>query len=448
MDNKPGTFENLLLNIPDELIAGIFQQAWGAAQVEAIQLLKEKMLQAILERSYAASPGFFNQPDGHSAPVVLPSVTPVSASATPVSPPSIAVSAPSIPVLHGEPAPNAGIKSPVTGPLKDVKSDKEAEDAESIRKEIESIRQKLSQNEQALQKIKTPPGAQPDPAPVASPLPAVSLADGAGYYVYCVKAIGSEPLVLPAQGIDDAYPLFLISTGTLQAIVSRVSLDEYGESALDLNLHTPAWLEAKVYAHQNLLSELSQAGNIVPMRFCTIYLSEERVRAMLDLYNDTFLKSLAYLSGRQEWGVKAYYDQALLTHYIETNDATIQALKTDETGKTEGQAYFTRKKLAQTILDQVERASDACAQNSHNRLSACAVAACLLRVQTKEASGREEEMAFNAAYLIEKENIDQFRSELEKLGAEYGASGFSFDFTGPWPPYNFANITPEESLDE
>jgi hypothetical protein len=213
-------------------------------------------------------------------------------------------------------------------------------------------------------------------------------------------------------------------------------------------LHDSAWLESRVRCHQDVLETLSSTSNVVPMRFCTIYLSEARVQEMLALYHDDFTKALDYLAGRQEWGVKAYYDKDLLAHHVEETDESILSLKAEGAGKSNGLAYFTRKKLAETIVEHVERTSDACAQDSHTRLAACAVASSLLPVQTKEAAGRQEEMVFNGAYLIDKEKITLFKAELEKLGNEYGPRGFSYDLTGPWPPYNFVSMGGEERLDE
>ena len=405
MDDQSSVFQNLPLYIPDEVIAEIFHQAWAEALAEARQLLKQKMLQSILDRALASSPSLFS---------------PVSEDAKPAAPLS-------------------------TSPLADRGS---SADAKRIQEEIEGIRQKLGQNEQLLQQIKTPPAPPANPGPAARDESPVVAVDGKGYYVYCVDGNDSPQQELPQEGIDPAYPLYTIADQTLRVVVSQVSLLEFGEAPLELNLHDSAWLESRVRCHQNLLETLSLTSNIVPMRFCTIYLSEARVQEMLALYHDKFTKALDYLAGRQEWGVKGYYDKNLLAHHVEETDESILSLKAEGSGKSNGLAYFTKKKLAETIVEKVERTSDSYAQDSHNRLAAWAVASSLLQVQTKEAAGRQEEMAFNGAYLLDKEKMDLFRAELEKLGNEYGPHGFSYDFTGPWPPYNFVSIGGEERLDE
>jgi hypothetical protein len=43
----------------------------------------------------------------------------------------------------------------------------------------------------------------------------------------------------------------------------------------------------------------------------------------------------------------------------------------------------------------------------------------------------------NGAFLVDGKRIDEFRSAVGALVRDYQPRGLSFDFTGPWPPYNF-----------
>ena len=43
----------------------------------------------------------------------------------------------------------------------------------------------------------------------------------------------------------------------------------------------------------------------------------------------------------------------------------------------------------------------------------------------------------NAAFLVERAAFDAFRAELTRHLRAAEAHGLAFDFTGPWPPYNF-----------
>jgi hypothetical protein len=46
-------------------------------------------------------------------------------------------------------------------------------------------------------------------------------------------------------------------------------------------------------------------------------------------------------------------------------------------------------------------------------------------------------MVFNGAFLIKKEKVDKFQKEIQRLQAKHKKIGFTFESSGPWPPYNF-----------
>ncbi|MCX6054969.1 MAG: GvpL/GvpF family gas vesicle protein [Chloroflexi bacterium] len=434
MDDPSNNFQNFHQPISDEVIAEILRQAWAEAQIEARQLLKQKMVKIIMDQSAELNSSFpiqLTQEDKSYAPLATYQLTDRDISRT-----------------KETSVDRKEINSPSSSSSPDLLMIDPSEESKQLEDEIRKIRQKLNQNEQLLQQIKTPPSLPLQPN-VQSTEETLDPADeGLGYYVYCVESTDSPAQKLPQEGIDPSYPLFTIANQSLRAVISQVSLQEFGEAALDINLHDNAWLESKVRSHQSILELLSVNGNTVPMRFCTIYLSESRVNEILTLYSDTFSKALSYLKGKQEWGVKTFCDKDFLIRHIDETDTSILALKEESAGKSSGLAYFTRKSISEKTLEFVERTIDAYSQDSHNRLSNFAAGSSLLQLQSKEATSREEEMVFNGAYLVEEEKISSFRAELEKLGNEYGPSGFFYDFTGPWPAYNFVNIGEIESGNE
>jgi hypothetical protein len=47
-------------------------------------------------------------------------------------------------------------------------------------------------------------------------------------------------------------------------------------------------------------------------------------------------------------------------------------------------------------------------------------------------------MVLNAAFLVATPGYEAFQRALTELVDRDGPRGFRFDFTGPWPPYHFA----------
>jgi hypothetical protein len=144
--------------------------------------------------------------------------------------------------------------------------------------------------------------------------------------------------------------------------------------------------------------------------------------------------------------MKVFCDREMLACRVEETSESVKALREEIAGKSNGVAYFARKKLDATISEEVERLSDECAQSSHDCLAACAAEARVTPLQSKGVTGRDEEMVLNGAYLVAEDKMASFRSELENLENEYSHLGLIYELTGPWPPYNFVTTEAEEGI--
>ena len=318
---------------------------------------------------------------------------------------------------------------------------------EQIREEIRRIKEEIAANEAQLSKIAMPPpeqtNTQPDPAPQARMPQGDNAEISAGYYVYAIIGNGFE---LPtSKGIDPDHLIHCVPYRDIRAVVSNVSLGEFREEAFG----NPEWLTAKVQAHQSILDEVSAARTAIPMRFCTIYSSEQLVHGMLEEHHDDFAIALARLEGKQEWGVKAYCAPHILSGKVAQISDVVKSLDSEIAEKSEAAAYFTKKKIEDAILSEKERITDEVAQESHNRLWMRSWEAVVNPLQDRETTHREDDMVLNGAYLISRECVEAFQTELDSLRQKYAELGFSYELSGPWPPYNFASAVPgEDSVNE
>ena len=260
-----------------------------------------------------------------------------------------------------------------------------------------------------------------------------------GYYVCGImgKTNGLSLAQLPEKGIDPTYPVYVLPDRTIQAIVSKVSLAEFGQEVLEANMQDLQWLTAKVYAHESIIEAILTHYTLIPMRFCTIFRSESRVREMLSEYYDDFANTLTRLKGKKEWGLKIFGDGAILAQRIGEVSDRVKRLEMEMAEKSGGAAYLWKKRLDEAIAAEIDRVNIECAQRGHDRLSSHAEESVINLLQGKEITSRKEEMILNGAYLVADERLGAFQAELAGLEDEYGALGFSFQLSGPWPPYNF-----------
>jgi hypothetical protein len=256
---------------------------------------------------------------------------------------------------------------------------------------------------------------------------------GSGWYVYGVvpAAQASEDWFADARGVHGPGAVTLVDDGELSAIASSVPLAEFGETALDANIHDEAWLEEKVRAHDTVLEAALHRAPLVPFRFGTIYRSDEHVRAMLREHS-YLAGTLERLRGTVELGVKAFLDR--------------EAFERRHGGRAEegpaegGRAYLLRKQRDRQVAEAQSSFAAACAEESHEQLCGAAEDCRANPLHPPEVSGRAGEMLLNGAYLVRQEGEEAFRRTLAGLQSRFGDDGARYELTGPWPPYNFVDV--------
>lgn len=410
VDRLSGRINENTLDMDDTSITALIEEVRNEALVEVKAVIKELLVQAMLARIFQLMEN-----------------------------PSVVTSP-----LDREDMPSNGSPAPtVDGPTVSV---------EQIRAEIAAIKQKITANEQRLREngSHTPSapyseaptqGAVNEAAKASEPQEALEW----GFYVYCIVRSDNHPLLrtLPIAGIDLEQPVYAIRYQDLEAIVSRVSLQEFAMDMLKDRLSDQAWLETKVLAHQHVLTEVMTQCALIPMRFCTIYRSERSVQTILAEHAAHFVNALEYLENKQEWAVKIYCDPQKLSQAAESASGKARMLES-ASGKSRGAIYFLEKSLEEATSQEIERITDELAQHSYDRLAHYALDTVLSDLQDKEVTGRQDVMVCNAAYLIPTEALGDLRTELEAMEQEYRHLGVYCDLTGPWPPYNFVTLDFEE----
>lgn len=257
------------------------------------------------------------------------------------------------------------------------------------------------------------------------------MTDGTGVWLYAVTddRLAEEDLG-GLTGVAGETPR-AVTSGGLTAVVGSVPLAVFGEEPLKRNLEDLSWLEATARAHDAVVSTVAQHGPSVPLRLATVYLDDARVRDLLDERQADFESALTLVTGRTEWGVKAYGDRHALA------DAVAEA-QIAGSAKGSGTAYLLRRRAQLAAQESVERDAAARADEIHSRLLRQAAAGRRQPATDPALSGRRDWMVLNGTYLVDDDRADEFATAVEELGKEY--PGIRLELTGPWPPYSFAGV--------
>jgi hypothetical protein len=253
------------------------------------------------------------------------------------------------------------------------------------------------------------------------------------WYVYGVvpgELILGDKSDWPSVG--QAGDVELVREGALAAVASPVAPSEFDQPNLDSRVQEADWLEEKIRAHEQVLELVLGRSAVVPFRFCTVYRSREALRAFLAEHRSELEATLERIRGKVERGVKAFADRSRLAQALTTG------AEEDSVGESRsgGRAYLERRLAEQRNAEELERLGLELIGKLHARLDQEAEESTFLPLQTREVSGRSEDMLMNAAFLVEAESPG-LEHALADLRREFEPLGMFFELTGPWPPYNF-----------
>ncbi|MGI5169574.1 GvpL/GvpF family gas vesicle protein [Spirillospora sp. CA-253888] len=272
--------------------------------------------------------------------------------------------------------------------------------------------------------------------------PAPRAQQGRAVYLYGV-ARGLDPATVgQVSGVGGA-PVRLLAAGDLTALVSTVELADFGEEALRVNLEDLTFLEATARTHHEVVDRAAHAAPTAPVRIATIYRDDERVREILTRQHEQFTRVLDRVTGRSEWGVKAY---AYAEAYEAAPETGPEAGGEARPAGGAGTAYLQRRQQQRRQHQSAARRVGEQAQAIHAELADHAVAVRQHPPQDPRLSGHEGTQILNVAYLLDDDQVEGFTAVVRAIDER--SAGIGVEVTGPWPPYSFidtAETTPADA---
>lgn len=259
---------------------------------------------------------------------------------------------------------------------------------------------------------------------------------------------GSRPLLDGMAGKEVKNlvdrPYFVEHQG-LYAVASKVKENEFSEANLKKNLTDFEWIRAKASIHEKVIEGVMKNACVIPFKLGTIFNTEDNLRAMLDGHAQAFKQNFRKLEGKEEWGLKVYCDLEKLKSAIGQEEAKILKMVKEIDSASCGKAYLLKKKKEQLLKDTLTNRINEYGQKSFEILKALSLEARINKLLPKEVTERHDEMILNSAFLVDKDKVTNLIQAVDRLKAKYNDKGINFDFTGPWPPYNFCSLSKEKA---
>ncbi len=263
-------------------------------------------------------------------------------------------------------------------------------------------------------------------------------------YLYCV--VDSEPTIKQVE--DSENNLYSICHNGLYAVVREVEQQEFGEEGLKKNMADFEWVKTKAGLHERIIEQVMSNISVIPFKFSTLFNTDESLKAMLEQYGQEFKAILRRLAHKQEWGLKIYCNLEKLKGSFLSNQEKILEIEDEIKSSSVGKGYFLKKKKDQLIERMLNDKINECSQENFELLKELSFEARINRLLPKEVTEREDDMVLNSAFLVDRDEVDDFQNMVDTLKVHYESKGFFIDCTGPWPPYNFCGLSNRKGQNE
>jgi len=200
-----------------------------------------------------------------------------------------------------------------------------------------------------------------------------------GRYVYCVIKSPGEKKSFGKIGFG-GEEVYTIEYRDFALVISNAPVKKYEVS------------EEEVEIHKEVVSQVMKEHSVLPVAYGMVFKNKKLVLVAMNAGYKAIKKAMQAVDNKVELGVKVIVPKEA-SKYIGQSD--------------------------QCKLDFLENLK---------KISA----------DSKELKLFSERLALNAAFLVDKDKINEFSWEIGKLADKYG--DLKIQYSGPWPPYNFVDI--------
>lgn len=214
--------------------------------------------------------------------------------------------------------------------------------------------------------------------------------------------------------------VYTIHRGGLAAVVSDTPVVVYDPT------------RQNALTHNDVTQTVMKDFTVVPMSFGTIFNTEADVVEFLKDTADALHDVLENIEGKNEWGLKVYWEPQTVLQVVGEEHEDIRRLTEEIKSNRLASTYFARMELGRLIERAMSEKSDAYVREIYDHLHDCAVA-------SKHSKTIGDKMILNAVFLVNRDQEDEFTTKVQDLQRKNEGT-LRIEQTGPWAAYNFVNI--------
>ncbi len=239
-----------------------------------------------------------------------------------------------------------------------------------------------------------------------------------GKYIYCFIKEKDGVNLSSSSFAGIISPVYTMPYKEISAVVSNTDVYEFDPT------------RKNILNHQRVITKVMEKYTVIPVAFGTVANNKQEIENIIVTNYDELLHQLEFLENKSEVGLKVRWTDEFFNEDIESEE--ISRLKKKIDGKEEEEVLPEKILLGQLVQKSVESKKEQYLEDIYEKLSK-------LAVSSKQKDGISIKSVFTASFLVKDEESEQFDLEVEKIYEKY-KDKLIFDYTGPWPPYNFVDL--------
>jgi len=258
-----------------------------------------------------------------------------------------------------------------------------------------------------------------------------------GIYLFCLTPAVPRPEIV-GTGIDGEHPLFVEAIGEIAAVVAEVNIEDFTGPEAQEKMEDLAWVAPRALRHEEVVLSAMEQGPVLPVRFGTVFSSLAATAEPLRQRQDVLMKFFRDTIDKKEWTLKGYVDRPQARARMTA--ARLAAEKEQLAGLSPGKRYFLEQKIKGAVdkdvaiwLKEMGRDILSVAKKMSVGFSEC-------RLQSRDVTGRDEEMFFHGALLVPDASMAILERMTDEWNKRRESQGLSLELSGPWPPYHFSPV--------
>ncbi|PLT29678.1 GvpL/GvpF family gas vesicle protein [Peribacillus deserti] len=248
----------------------------------------------------------------------------------------------------------------------------------------------------------------------------MSQEESMGIYIFCGIQTETDESFDTVEIEGETKELFTVRYRDAAIVAAEVPMKIYHPNKENLLMH------------QNAVANVMKKNDtVIPVSFGNVFQSKEDVGVLLENLYPQFEKLFPEIKGKIELGLKVIGKKEYLESQINEN-SKIDRMAKSVKGKSEAASYYERIQLggaAQKIITSLQ-------QEVKSEVSAPLAE---LAEASKINDPIGEKMLLNAAFLVDRDKEAEFDQKVNEIHEEW-KDKVDFNYSGPWPAYNFINI--------